>query len=558
VIRLRRRRRIFTDDLGKTHDLRFGVVFVVVLVLLFGSLYVIASVTVGNKLPSEASVGGIRVGGLTRNRAVGIVELELAQRIVRPITVRAGGRSFRFVPHESGLRFDAAASVDQAMGGGRWSPRHLLAVATGGSSQRPVLVVDPSALHATVLRWRHRVSIAPVPSRVRFGEAGPALVVGADGRTVDVAKAESVLRAAVVEGRTSARIPLVAVRPVVTPRVADAFLRDVARPAVARPIRLLVGRRSIRVPGTVFGPALTASAAGSGLALGADPIDLRARLRPALAVLPGSPVDARISIRHRKVVIVRGRTGVTAGPRALAAAVVSAATRHGRARVAQVALTPQPPAFTAAAARALRVRKRVARFAVRLRAPATNLPELRRAVNRLDGTIVHPGAEISIVATVGTDVPPSTASLVASVFASAAFRVGLVRVETHYRGLRDHRFPPGRDVDVGTRGDDLRMRNASPYGVLVHAYRTRGRFGGRIVHVDLWSSRYWTVRAGQSGRYDVRVPRSVLRRGAGCRPSAGVRGFRLDVVQSLVRHGTVRKVVSWPIRYPGRPRITCR
>lgn len=558
MIRLRRRRRIFIDDLGKTHDLRFGLVFGVVLVLLFGSLYVIASVTVGEKLPSDASVGGVRVGGMTRNRAVGIVELELAQRIVRPITVRAGGHSFRFVPQESGLRFDAAASVDRAMSGGRWSPRHLLAVATGGSSQSPVLVVHTAALHATVARWRHQVSRAPVPSRVRFGEAGPSVVVGADGRTVDVARAESVLRAAVVGGRTSARIPIVAVRPAVTPRVADAFLNDVARPAVASPIRLLVGKRSIRVPGTVFGPALTASAAGSGLVLGANPLDLRTRLRPALAVLPGSPVDARIRIQHRKVVIVRGRTGVTAGPRALASAVVSAATKRGRARVAQVALTPQPPVFTAAAARALRVHRRVAGYAVRFRDPARHVPELRVAISRLDGTIVHPGAEISIAATVGTDVPSSTASLVASVFASAAFRAGLVRVETHYRGMRDHRFPPGRDVSVGTHGDDLRMRNASPYGVLVHAYLTRGRFGGRIVHVDLWSSRYWKVRAGQSGRYDVRVPRSVVRGGAGCRPSAGVRSFRLDVVQSLVRHRKVRKVVSWPIRYPGRPRITCR
>jgi vancomycin resistance protein YoaR len=554
----RRRRRIFTDDLGKTHDLRFGVLFLVVLALLFGSLYVVAAVTVGERLPSDASVGGIRVGGMSRGRALGVVELELAQRVVRPISVRAGPRSFRLVPRDAGLRFDPAASVDRAMGGGRWSPRHLLSVAAGGTANRPVLAVDARTLRGTVLRFRRAVSKAPVSSGVRFGEAGPSVVVGADGRTVDVGQAESVLRRAVVDGRRSVRIPVRPVRPRVTPRTAQVFLAHVAKPAVRGHITLRVGDRSIRVAGAVFGPALTASMSRGRLVLGADPADLRTRLRPALSVLPGSPRDARIRIRRHKVVILPGRTGVTADPDALASAVVSAAVRHGRARVAQVALTPQPPAFTAAAARALRVRREVASYVVRFRAPKRRRHGLRLAVVRLNGTIVHPGAQIGIAATVGTDIRRSTASFVASVFASAAFRAGLVRVEAHYRRGRDLRFPPGRDVSIGTRGDDLRMRNASPYGVLVHAYVTRGRLGGRLVHVELWSTRYWTVRAGKSGRYDVRRPRTEIRRGAACRPSAGVRGFRLDVVQSLIRHHSVRKVVSWPIRYPGRPRIVCR
>jgi vancomycin resistance protein YoaR len=183
---------------------------------------------------------------------------------------------------------------------------------------------------------------------------------------------------------------------------------------------------------------------------------------------------------------------------------------------------------------------------------------MRLAIGRLDGTVVPPGAQIGIAATIGTDIGPRTASFLASVFASAAFRAGLVRVEARYRGVRDLRFPPGRDVSVGINGNDLRMRNASPFGVLVHAYVTRGRLGGRVVHVDLWSTRYWTVRAGKSGRYDLRRPRTEVHRGAACRPTPGVRGFRLDIVQSLIRHHLVRQVVPWPIRYPGRPRIVCR
>ena len=55
-MRLWPRRKVYVDNLPKTHDLRFMLVFVVGLAVIFGSLYAVGYAVAGDKLPNGTRV----------------------------------------------------------------------------------------------------------------------------------------------------------------------------------------------------------------------------------------------------------------------------------------------------------------------------------------------------------------------------------------------------------------------------------------------------------------------------------------------------------------------
>lgn len=70
-MRSRERRRVYDDDLPKTHDVRYGFLFLFGVVGILVGLYAIGYFAAGNKLPWGTAIGGVDVGGMTPSQAPG-------------------------------------------------------------------------------------------------------------------------------------------------------------------------------------------------------------------------------------------------------------------------------------------------------------------------------------------------------------------------------------------------------------------------------------------------------------------------------------------------------
>ncbi|HEX8510279.1 MAG TPA: hypothetical protein VF635_12405, partial [Propionibacteriaceae bacterium] len=76
--------------------------------------YVVGFLVSGNRLPRNAQISGVDVGGLDRPSAITKLERELTPRAEQPITVLVAGGKDRVSPAAAGLAVDIPASVDRA------------------------------------------------------------------------------------------------------------------------------------------------------------------------------------------------------------------------------------------------------------------------------------------------------------------------------------------------------------------------------------------------------------------------------------------------------------
>jgi vancomycin resistance protein YoaR len=567
-VRLWPRRRVYVDNLPRTHDLRFATLFILGFLALLGGLYAVGYVAAGDRLPVGTTIAGIDVGGMKRGEASTTLQDALVPRLERPIDATVAGRTFSIDPQRAGMTFDLDATITAGLAGSPWDPRHMLHVLSGGDALAPFLDVDAYDLNATLKRLSGAMDRPAVDASVSFTSGTAQLTYAQEGRTLDLARSRRRLEAALVAGDTEVSLPMVDVDPDVSSATGSAFVSTVATRAVSGPVTVRVAHTPLVVRPQQFVPSLRALPAGKRLRLGIDSATLYAHTKGLISTLPYHPVNARVVFRDGRPRVVASRSGVSLDPADWASAVLEAARRAGRPRTAVARVTPELPRFTTADARMLRLRTPVATAAVAVR------PGLARAAqdlsNRLNGALVPAGGSFSFLGRVDPGGSPGSAGSTRSAtdgftaysaVASAAFRAALAAGMSDLQRTADLVHPTGTadgmDARVEPPSTDLSWLNSTPYGIFAHSWVTRSGPAG-VVHVELWSAPYWTVKLSTSSRYNVRAPQIRQDTSPGCTPRAGVEGFDVDVTRTSLHTGQPRRVETFHSSYRPLDGVVCR
>lgn len=528
----RSRGRVFVDELPKTHDVRYGLLFLVALVINVLALYAIGFFVAGDKLPSGTSIAGVDVGGMTHDQAVSAVQDELAPRIEQPLTVLAARHTYSIDPQQAGLAFDIDASITAAMHGSSWDPRHMLHVLMGGQNVQPALVVDQAELDATLRRIAGDVSLPARNAAVSFATGDPQVRFGHTGQQLDWRRAQARLIAAVRTGTSRVVMPVTAVQPDVTDDEADTFASTVGTRAVKGDVALRVAGSTITLHPSVFAPSLTTRVTDSDLRLAVNSQRLYARSRAALASIPHAPVNATIQLRDNRPVVVHGRRGTAVSAQNWADAVLTAVSRDSRRD--SVSTSSARPAVTTADVRKLAVRTRIASSSV---SSTVSNADLARAAGQVNGTLLKPGDTLSFLDTVDARRSVPAASAVAGATYNAAFRAGLTVLQRTPPTYDTNAYPTGLGARVTPPAQDLVLRNDSPYGVYLAAKVKRSSKGGGQVSVDVWSSPYWQIKLHTSKQHSVVKPQTQVISARHCSPRRGIAGFAVDVTRVFSRSG---------------------
>ena len=91
------------------------------LLVIATALYLVGYFVTADRLPRNAVVSGVPVGGLTEDQAVEKLTAELGPRAKQPIQVIVGERKALVRPTDAGLQVDYAQSVAIAGGGPTWT-----------------------------------------------------------------------------------------------------------------------------------------------------------------------------------------------------------------------------------------------------------------------------------------------------------------------------------------------------------------------------------------------------------------------------------------------------
>jgi VanW like protein/Putative peptidoglycan binding domain len=557
---------------------RFAVGFFVAIFLLLGGLYAAGYALTSDRVPRQVTVAGVDIGGLRPAEAQAKLRRELASRANQPLVAQHEAQAIRIDPANAGLRLDVVSTVRAAGGGLSLSPLRMIEVLTGGEDVAPVIDVDEQALEATLRNVAGRVGRKPVEGAIHFTNGRAEPVYPTPGWELDVEATADAAKTAFLQPDQTFELPVEQVTTTLSDKDVDAALERFAEPAMSAPVTVRVDGKSARLTPRRIGSALTMVARDGRLVPRIDHQALVTRAAEPLDPLTQEPRPATVVLRGGSPQVVEGSTGTAINHKGLAHEVLSVLGKHGSARTVSLKARTVEPDFGADDARKLGVDEVVSDFTTYFPHSSYRNTNLGQAAENISGTLLKPGDMFSLNKVVGERTAENGftkgyiiddgklvedfgggVSQVATTTYNAAFFAGLKDVEHHPHSLYFDRYPMGREATVVWGSYDLRFQNTTPYGVLIQAWikpSTPSTYGQ--MHVRMWSTKYWTIKAGLSDRYDFTDYDVTYDTSKDCFEQAGYDGFEVDVFRYFYRDGERVKTEKDHVTYEPYDTVHCR
>jgi vancomycin resistance protein YoaR len=527
------------------------------LLLLVGAAYVAAYLAAGDKVPRGTTVAGVDIGGRSPADAARALRAGLADREDRPIPVSVDGTDGTVAPDEAGLAVDHAASVAEAGGERSWAPGRLWDYFTGGDDLDAVVEVDEASFAAALDGLAGDVGTPPKDGAVRFRDGRVVTVDPVPGDELDDDAARDAITTAYLDkGSDTVDLALRTAEPDIDDADVQRALDDFANPAMSGPVTLVFGDSPVQLQPEAFSAVLRMTPRDGELVPDLDEDALAALVDDGVSD-GGAPVDATVALVDGKPKVVPAKPGVTYDAADVSDAFLELVTRDAGGREMKVESTVAEPDFTTADARALKIREQVSTFTTYYPYADYRNINIGRAAELVDGTVLKPGDTFSLNDIVGErtrengftegfiisdgifkeDLGGGVSQMATTTF-NAMFFAGLEDVEHKPHSFYIDRYPVGREATVAWGSVDLRFRNDTPYGVLIHATVTPSTPSSQgVVTVSMYSTDYWDIATTTSDRYNFRAPATRTLRTADCYPNTGYDGFDVDVTRTFRRAG---------------------
>lgn len=527
----------------------------------------------GDRIASGTSVAGVDVGGLSRDDAATKLARE-AQRIgTRPVSVQVGDDRFQVVPKDAGLAVDVAGSLD-GLGARSLNPAEVLAKLTGGEDRPAVVTADRTKLADSLNAAAAQVlTAAPQDGSVSIEGGNVQVVRSTPGQGID----EDQLATEVAQGWPAKRefsAQLALRQPRLTNAEIDRFVKDFATPAVSGAVTVTVGDTTAELSPRQLATVTTIKRAGGKLTAtvdGAEAADLLLEQQPGLTV-PAR--NAKVRLVDGKPEITPAQDGKVLDETKLGPALLKAMGSSGQRTVA-AATVPQKPKVTADDLKGIDTKSVMSEFRSRFPGGPSNkvrTQNMRVALAAMNGTVVAPGQQFSLIQTLGGELTPDKGygaaptiqggkeraaqgggvSQVSTALFNAAFFAGVQLDEHKEHSFWIERYPAGREATLWVPKIDNKWTNDTDKPIVVESF-----IEGDEVVVRFLGQRKYTVETTSSEKYNIRRPKTVYDHDPGCLPVPTNIGFDIDVTRILKQDGKVVRTEKETTKYAAADRVVC-
>lgn len=543
-------------------------------------LYLVGYLMAGDRLPKNAQVSGVAVGGLDRAAGAEKLRTSLQTRAEQPIPVTVAGRRDEVSPAQAGLTVDYERSVAAAGGGKSFDPRQIWGVLTGGRRTEAVVAVDRSRLDSAVADLAAEHEAEPKSATLKYAGASVKTTPAVPGVTLDRAAAAAQLEEAYFVSTAPVELTADVTQPDITDDDVDTLVADFAKPAVAAPVTVRAGDAgSFEVSPTMIAKSVTFVSRDGTLVPKLDRTELFDRAESALSSVEGAkPKDATVRLVGGKPTVIPAVDGTEVSAENLAKAVEPALTKSGDDRTVSIELTGAKAKFSTADAEKLGVKEVTGQFTTYFPYANYRNVNIGRAAELINGTVLKPGETFSLNGVVGERTKANGftegniitggkfrlelgggVSQSATTTYNAMFFAGLTDIEHQPHTLYIDRYPPGREATVAWPNLDLRFRNDTLHGVLVQADLTKAAPGRRgALTVKMWSTKtYDKIESSALARSNFTTGRNLTDDSPKCQEMSPVRGFDVNYSRLFHRDNKVVKTEKFFWRYAPTDRVRC-
>lgn len=468
-----------------------------------------------DRVARNVEVAGVPVGHLDADELDATLTEMAEQFPDTPVVIDAGEFEMTTTAGEVGLSLDVDTTAARVMALGRNDPlptrpvRWLTAL-FGTRDVAAALDTDPAATTWTLAVLEGDRRTEPVEPTLEVTEDEVVLVPGEPGRAITLHDVVSALPATLIE--LDEPIAIEVSQTVTDPAIPDeamAQLVEQANQITSAPIELVTGGRSVEIDGAEFRPGFGVSVEGTTPELTLD-VETVGEVLLTKVLRPANPTGVRFEIGGGGPVPVGGEDAqVCCEPDAPQQ--VTAALLAGERRVELATRT-----LTAAEGRewaaGLGVREVIGSFTTNHPCCQSRVTNIHRMADILRGVLIPPGTTFSVNDTVGrrtvekgfveggviqdgeftTDIGGGVSQFATTLF-NAAFFGGLDIPVYKAHSKYISRYPFGREATLAYPSVDLKIRNDTPYGIVIWPSYT-----GTSITVDLWSTR--TAVGAQTGQ----------------------------------------------------------
>lgn len=541
--------------------------------------YVLGYFATGIWLPRDTTIGQVDVSFARPAEASLLVESRYRDDASDRVVVERADSRFEIDPETLKLTLDADSSVAVAGGQRSWNPITMVRMLISGGNNPLVIDYDSEAMASQIETIANELDTPEIEPMITFAEGKPVVREPAEGLRVDGDALIYTITSSYMRTDQAQDIPMRVTYPKVGQDGLDAALRTFAATALDGPVRLNITDAGavINLNPQVWEAALSMQVVDGALVPIIDPEVLAEPLAEATKQIGSPATDARIVVKDGKPVIIPGKPGRGINPEDLAEKLVGPLALQASARVLDLTIGDVEPGFSTADAEALGIKEMVSTFTTYY--PPTTYRDINqgRAAELINGTILKPGEVYSMNKTVGQRTAANGfvqggiisggkfttgygggVSQVATTTYNAAFFAGLDIIQHKAHSVYISRYPMGREATVSWPDVDLKIKNTSPYGVLITAKRvpSAGRSRGELT-VSMWSTKYWTIEARQSSQRNWRSPKTIKDSSPDCQPQAPTAGFDVDVTRIWLKDGKQVRTEKVTTKYNAANKIVC-
>ncbi len=539
-----------------------------VAVVVLGGAYAGLALFVSRHVPTSTTVDGVAIGGMSPGEATVTLQRVLAARASRPVHLEAPSRTVDIDPGTAGIEIDVQATLAD-LSGFTLNPVKLWAHLTGGEDQPLKIRVDRAKLTAAVTEAARAVDSPVQEGSVTFTGGRATTVVSAAGQAVNVPATTDAVTAAwprqqvvkAVVNRTEPKVSADEIK-----RAA----REFAVPAMSGPVKVVAGRTTVSLQPVRFAPAVSLIPDGTGtLRPTIDAPLLLAAIRAADPDIERSPVDATVRLVAGAPQVVPAVVGTRLDEPTAPGSFLAALTSPGR--TAAITLAPVQPKVTTALARGWGIKEEISTFTTHFSFNPPRVNNIKIAVTTLNGTIVRPGEQFSLNATLGQRTPArgyqqapvinagrlvkdygGGVSQVSTTTFNAAFFSG-VRIEQYTpHSFYISRYPEGREATVSWPDVDQKWTNDTGFGILVTAFVS----GGDLT-VTFYGTKTWDIEAVKGPRRNVVQPKKIVDARASCVPQSPTPGFDVTVTRIFKKNGVQVRSSTFNTHYIPEDSVQC-
>jgi vancomycin resistance protein YoaR len=445
-----------------------------------------------NKVGRKVTLAGQSVAGMEAAELDAAVASLAGQYREAAVVVEAPEGGFEASAPEFGLSVDTARTVAAAMAVGRtgnvvgriWDWARSFVV------ERPAPVridLDQQAMARIVIE-RDPKRVPPVEPSVMVQDDKVVPKPGEPGRGIT---APSVLAGLQKAGPKGVPLRISVDRDSVPPRfpIDDAKrLADRAEALAAAGLPVSAGSETATVPASVVRGWFRTQATGEELKLAVDASDAPEALAELFPEPAVEPVNAGFTVSAGRVSITPAKAGSGCCAAGASAAIQSALLNRASADTAiPLPLKPVPPSRDEEAARKLGIVEPIGTFTTNHAAGEPRVQNIHRISDLIRGVVIAPGTTFSVNDHVGRrtaangfvpapvidheykfteDIGGGISQFATTIF-NAAFFAGLDIPSYYMHGIYIARYPYGRESTISFPSPDVRIRNNTPYGVLI-------------------------------------------------------------------------------------------